>query len=287
MPALPFFKLSPGGNTTVLIADTSLSHTQQAACAPVFLNPLHLHAEQVGFIHTPTANLHMAGGEFCVNATRALGAVLARQGLLRLHKGLLCGTARVSGMDTPIELEVVPPVTQAQNASALLCTWDVTAVVALPHQPTCQQLAPGMVLVRLPGIVHLIIDAHVHAFPHQHWEAEAARLRQRFELETQPAVGCIWCHSSADKIHAHPVVWVRELNSTCYESACGSGALACALVLRQEQKENLHNNSNYYSIMQPSGKILRVSCSDWGQGLHMRVGGPVSLIAEGTVYIEE
>ena len=77
MRALPFTKWSPSGNTTLLFPAESVTGAQQAATASQALMPHLLGGEQAGFCHLRERRLRMAGGEFCVNATRAFGALLA------------------------------------------------------------------------------------------------------------------------------------------------------------------------------------------------------------------
>lgn len=296
MPALTFFKCSPGGNTTVLLVDTGLSPDQHEHVAGILLSPLHLHAEQVGFITLHKPSLRMAGGEFCVNGARSLGALLALQGLLIPNEdGMLCATVPVSGISSPVQLEV----------EALTCglqrTLNSAAIVPLPSLcgELCTQLEEGIVLVRLPGISHVLLDAARHPLC-GHWTEEAAALRVRFGLEKEPAVGCIWwqkARSGADvpTLAMKPVVWVRDLNSTCLESSCGSGAMACALMLRWQEKyqgqapiqsADKTDVPVSYSLMQPSGIALTVSLLRHNDANYARVSGPVTMLAEGIVYLD-
>ena len=71
MPALTFSKWSPGGNTTLLFPDTGQRPAEQARLAALALDPAMLGGEQAGFVHLAQGRLRMAGGEFCVNASRA------------------------------------------------------------------------------------------------------------------------------------------------------------------------------------------------------------------------
>lgn len=285
MPALTFFKCSPGGNPTLLLVDTGLSPQQQAHVGSILLDPMHLYAEQVGFITLHKPSLRMAGGEFCVNATRALGAVLALQGLLSARKdGTLCATVPVSGLDKAVQLEVEAPRSVVQRVL------HTAVLVPLPVGTTCLPLADGIVQVSLPGITHVLIDAAKHPLSSD-WQQDAAAIRQRFALEQHAAVGCIWWslgHAplvGAD-LHMRPVVWVRGLQSACLESSCGSGAMACALMLQSLHGSPLQEKERHYTIMQPSGIALTVSCLRQQHNDYIRVSGPVSIIAEGTVYVD-
>ena len=68
---------SPGGNTTLFFPLEGRSAAEQARLARLALDPQNLGGEQAGFVDPRERRLRMAGGEFCVNASRAFGALLA------------------------------------------------------------------------------------------------------------------------------------------------------------------------------------------------------------------
>ena len=84
MPVLTFSKWSPGGNTTLLFPDSGQRPAEQARLAALALDPAMLGGEQAGFVQLAQGKLRMAGGEFCVNASRAVGAMLAYAAAARL-----------------------------------------------------------------------------------------------------------------------------------------------------------------------------------------------------------
>ncbi|WP_337809888.1 hypothetical protein [Desulfovibrio sp.] len=137
MPALDFSKWSPGGNTTLFFPAAGLDAARQAELARQAMRPDSLGAEQAGFVSVEERRLRMAGGEFCVNATRAFGALLAfresaspeatlqgiaRQKLANEHRY----EVQVSGWQTPIRLQV-------RGTSP---HWQVRAELQLPPCPT-------------------------------------------------------------------------------------------------------------------------------------------------------
>ena len=136
MPALDFSKWSPGGNTTLFFPAAGLDAARQAELARQAMRPDSLGAEQAGFVSVEERRLRMAGGEFCVNATRAFGALLAfresaspeatlqgiaRQKLANEHRY----EVQVSGWQTPIRLQV-------RGTSP---HWQVRAELQLPPCP--------------------------------------------------------------------------------------------------------------------------------------------------------
>lgn len=277
MRALPFFKLSPGGNTTILVPDTGLSVAQHPLVAEEILRAGHLEAEQAGFIDLAQRRLRMAGGEFCVNATRAFGLVLALESGLPLsspQEARWRGTAYTSGMEQPVALEAV-------------CTargHTVSLDLDLPETPPCHALAPGFTLVRLPGISHLLIDAAHMPFPPD-WREASAILRQRYGLNDCEAAGCVWWRRQQGIVVANPVVAVKHPRTVCHESACGSGALALALALSRDA-EIAPGIETALDIMQPSGLPLHVALAPQPSGVRVRIGGAVRLVAQGTMYVD-
>lgn len=273
MKSFPFFKLSPCGNTTLLIPESEIAEKNKQNIAKTVLLPTHLQAEQVGFINIEKAHLAMAGGEFCVNATRAFGALLAEahsQGAIAASAPF-SALVTVSGMAEPVRI----------IASGCRPLWHVDAELELASLPPCLPVGQGMVLVRLSGIDHLLLDESAHPMP-QNWQEAAAALRREHHLEESEAAGCIWWRQTDLGVCMKPVVWVRACDSTFLESACGSGALACALglpFLRKAAQEQP------IALLQPSQDILTLRLRKNAHSWQARVGGSVALVAQGQCYM--
>lgn len=271
MKKLPFVKYSPGGNPTILIRNVRLSPEERAKAANELMHSLHVGAEQVGYANTLSdpPHLEMMGGEFCINAARSMAVLLAQSG--RLHpasENRLCGQTTVSGTDAPLLLTVRPLAHEALFEAAVRLEY--------ARPPLVEDVAPEIRLVRLPGITHLVLNARrapASATP----ETTAAELRARFNLEQEPAVGCIWTDRTTGRIT--PVVWVRNTNSICRETACGSGTLAAALA------GALPCRDGRFSAVQPSGEILEVEMIAPGKGWQAWISGPVHVVAEGEAYV--
>lgn len=290
MPALPFSKWSPGGNTTLLFPAGDLSMQEQTRLAVAALDAAVLGGEQAGFFDAAQKKLRMAGGEFCVNASRAAGALLAclaapsgpEQGVLYAHAPAAPGDRRdtaaaparedeilVSGWETPIRL---------RTRGKAPC-WRVEAVLRLPSCPV-ERAGEGVHLVRLPGICHLLLDGGLHPLP-EDCCAAAAALRRRHGLDREPAAGVIWWRERRGQLEMLPVVHVRDADTTCLENACGSGALALALCLTgATARGNI-------SVMQPGGSALDVRLFSEGNARMAGVDGPVGLVAQGRVWLPD
>lgn len=277
MRALPFTKWSPSGNTTLLFPAESVTGAQQAATASQALMPHLLGGEQAGFCHLRERRLRMAGGEFCVNATRAFGALLAleeertaRQAGTPHHEEVRehAFEVQVSGWQGPVGVRV----------RGSLPEWRVAADLELPACPM-QQPAPGVTLVRLPGIAHLLLDER-HVFP-EDFLAASALLRREYELAALPASGVVWWRQVQHQLEMFPVVHVRDAGTTCLENACGSGALALGLRLCPAGARRV------FTILQPGGEPLEVTVDRQGGAVRATVDGPVRLVAEGRLWLPE
>jgi histidine racemase len=273
MKSFPFFKMSPCGNTTVLIPEHAVQGKNKQNIAKTILLPGHVQAEQVGFIDIEKSCLCMAGGEFCVNATRAFGALLAEahsQGAIAASQPF-SALVTVSGMAQPVHVTV----------SGCRPVWHVSAQLEFATLPPSLPLEEGIALVRLPGIDHLLIDERLHPMPHN-WREAAAALRHTYHLENSEAVGCIWWQQTAQGASMNPVVWVRECDSTFWESACGSGALACTVGLPFLREAALEKDC---MLRQPSQDILILRLRKNAHSWQVGIGGSVTLIAQGHCYM--
>lgn len=280
MPALDFSKWSPGGNTTLFFPADGLDSARQADLARQAMRPESLDAEQAGFISVAERRLRMAGGEFCVNAARAFGALLAfresaspeatlqgiaRQKLTNEHRYEI----HVSGWQTPVRLLVrgTPP------------HWQVRAELQLPPCPISHP-EQGIHLVRLPGICHLLLDGEVHMQP-EDCIAASRMLRRQYGMTGELACGVVWWGRRSGMLDMLPVVHVRDAHTTCIENACGSGALALALLLAAK------GNRTPLEIMQPGGSALHVHIPDGEQQDRAFIDGPVDLVARGRVWLPD
>ncbi|BBD09481.1 diaminopimelate epimerase [Desulfovibrio ferrophilus] len=266
-----FYKLSPGGNTTILIMDAeTLPVADHPALAARFMDPLHLQAEQVGFVslNGGTPRLDMMGGEFCGNAARCLTAVLALEGHLDD-----VGSISVSGVEDDLDVRV------SRDNGAL------STAVQMPvrEDGACiSDLAPGIALAELDGITHLLLDEDEHSCPVDPINA-AARLRAAHGLGERDAVGCIWYSGGLALPSIRPVVWVRETNTTHLETACGSGTMALTQLLACQQ-----GGPVCVRVLQPSGQSIEARVDydqSTGRFSDAWISGRVEVIAKGITYL--
>ena len=273
-PGIPFFKLSPGGNTTVFVPLAAARPEDRAAVANLIMDPLHLGAEQVGFIDlNPEApELIMMGGEFCGNACRSLAALLVMGRPVAGKKQ--AGALRSSGTDQPVLWRAEP----LEKPGAA-----VDAAVRVDMQlASLETVKPGLVKVDMPGMCMLLFDEAVYPLPADP-AAEAAQWREDLRLTEREGVGCVR-HAPLRAVggqHIVPLVWVRGTGSSCLETACGSASLALALAAHK-----LAGAAPRLDIRQPSGAFIRVELEEEQAGsLHGWIGGPVKLSAQGRLFL--
>lgn len=270
MPELTFSKWSSGGNTTIFLHDAELAPQREAGCARAVLSPHILGAEQAGTVSLSRRSLRMAGGEFCVNASRAFGALLA----LAAGKDMTREEIRVSGWNGPVVLTVRGAVPR----------WQVAARLWLPpgtHPQTGGGLPAGARLVRLPGISHLLLPLDDAAPPPDPLGSARAALATARLLGEQ-AAGVVWWRPEGAGFAMTPVVHVRDARTLVAENACGSGALALALELAAR------SGVRECEIAQPSGSFLHVSVGapDTRGRVPADIEGPVTLLARGRVWVD-
>ncbi len=290
MLRLEFYKMSPGGNPTILIAAPKIAAPQRAAVASALMHPLHLQAEQVGFVDLDARppRLDMMGGEFCLNASRCLALLLAHAG--RLSGAGATEEISVSGLAEPVRVKiqtVAPEDGADQEPVRLDCGVRIPCPALEGRDCTKCMDEPekGIIVVRLPGVTHVLLDSADHPRPDSQAEffAQAEKLRESLRLTDEGACGVIW-HAAADcggGVRAGqiwPVVHVRDTNSTFFESACGSASLALALLLRGAC------GAASLAVRQPSGADLRIDFEK--NGLFAWVSGPVHLLAKGDCYAD-
>ncbi len=256
-----FCKLSPSGNTTVFLNAREFPEDLYAATAASLMSPLHLGAEQVGFISREGKTLRMMGGEFCVNATRAFARILAEDYFERRPgAAAYSDELSVSGADAPIGVRVL------RNGFS-------EAMLTLSAPPRPLPLGENVYRVALPGISHIVVTGPRGKDPAE----EAKELIRRHADGNDDACGCIRLDIGA--MSMLPYVWVRATDTLCAETACGSGAVACAALL------NSVSGAESVSLLQPSGERLDIAMRGGSGKTRIAVGGFVRFIAEGFVYI--
>lgn len=266
-----FHKMSPGGNPTILLMGSdNIDPMFRPRIAASLMDPLHLHAEQVGFVTLSSTRprLEMMGGEFCGNACRCVATLLAMETGQDGEWAI-----DVSGVDRPIKV-------WANTHGTATEAWSEVPVHTTPDCIT--EVNVGIHRVDMDGITHLLLDAERHMLP-EDFEEASTWLRKEFELEDLPAVGCIWYMDDEGEHAIFPSVWVRDTGTTYLESACGSGTMALAQLIARDVGGDLE-----LDVYQPSGGIItaKISYDSTAQTFsEAYIGGQVSPVASGETYL--
>lgn len=240
-------RADPAGNITLFVL-TPVEKAECAAIAARLMAIKELKAEQVGFIF-PNGHMEMEAGEFCGNASRAYGFLLAKQkGLIGRHTMHLS----VSGCDHPIAVAV----DMEQG----------TAEAEMPLPRSVEQVdvdgVPGT-LVHLGGIAHLIVR---DVAPSQAFFAQAESVFAAYpELQ---AYGVCFLNGES----MTPLVKVPEAGTLVFEGSCGSGTLASVVAMSQGREGTFSA-----ALRQPAGIVSASVTRRAGTVIAAAIGGPVTL----------
>lgn len=250
---LNIVRADPAGNITIFVLDP-VDPGRRAAVSARLMSMQELGAEQVGFVCAPRlggdGRMEMMGGEFCGNATRAFGMLLARGAVGRNRIKV-----EVSGCSSPVEVNTDLPAGEAQAEMPLpLWVKDLTGT------------GREGVLVHLGGIAHLVVEG---VNPGQDFFAAAEPLLQA--IPNLDAYGVIFLNGRGDRLT--PLVKVPATNTLVWEGSCGSGSLAAAVA----QSTGLSDGVFCRDYIQPSGVIRATVVRTKGQIHAAYIGGSVTL----------
>jgi diaminopimelate epimerase len=257
---LEIVRADPAGNITIFVLNPPESSGEQAAAVKALMADPALGAEQAGFVFSREAppRLEMMGGEFCGNAARSFGLLMARERGLQ-GRGEL--DVRVSGAEKPLKarfdlaagtasVEVPPPrfwrTLRFREHPLACCNFEGISHVIAPELP------PGKTLFEeIRGIF------------------EEDRRSQGLPLPS--ALGVMFWEPRQALMS--PGVYVYGTGSLVFESSCGSGSAALGLYLG----ENLRDGSAAFAITQAGGLIETAIEKQAGRVLRVSIGGPVAL----------
>ena len=78
----------------------------------------------------------------------------------------------------------------------------------------------------------------------------------------EKAIGMMFLEKEQNKLKINPVVWVKDIDTTFYETACGSGSLGTAIY-------NYYiNGEDSINIIQPSGYSINIKLNTFGQTIN-------------------
>ncbi|OGI94338.1 hypothetical protein A3A03_03305 [Candidatus Nomurabacteria bacterium RIFCSPLOWO2_01_FULL_40_18] len=223
---LNYYVVNPGGNITAIVYGKFIKGTKLKITKNILENNSTI--EQVGFWtdvknNNINAKLEMAGGEFCGNALRSLGALLACNKKRKFY------FIKSSSIKMPIKLN------SSINFSEIILKLDLIQY----KKDVCY----------IPGIQHFLSKERFTIL-------EAKKVLKEKKLLRNKASGVIsYKNISADTYNINPIVYVRDTKTFYEESSCASGTLALAYMLYEKKGIKKLN------VLQPSGFILKTSIS--------------------------
>jgi diaminopimelate epimerase len=288
---LLIYNCDPGGNYTYIAYGEGLSRKNYPELDKA-IRTTYPTFEQGGFIEEATSKtavlrLQMAGGEFCGNAIRCMGALITQDyNAKNLFSGiadysLVAVTAQglsfpveMSGVDMPLKItcwkEDDTSVVKAQMP------FDMSFSDIIEKQIIWQKRKQRIVVVCMAGITHILLDEQTFPFIESEREQRSLvnSIAKQCQLNNDPAIGLIWYSVKNQNTSIKPVVWVREIDTCIYESACGSGTFAlCMYKLVTDPKLE-----NVYQIEQPSKRVIKAGATKIGNIFkNAYIEGPVSL----------
>ena len=246
-------RADPAGNITLFVLDPVPRADRIAAAVRLMALP-GMEAEQVGFRCPPlfggAGRVEMAGGEFCGNAARAFGMLMAQQlgGLSRVQ-------VEVSGCGQPVTVDV-----------------DLAAGTARAQMPLPRGVGRTEVdgcpatMVDLIGIAHLVVE---DVPPSLDFFRKAEPLF--WDIPDLDAYGVIFLDSAKGTMT--PLVKVPAADSLVWEGSCGSGSLAAAIA----QSRNAPDGPFVRTYLQPAGTVEAAVIRRDGEEVSAWIGGPVIL----------
>lgn len=233
-----FAILRPGGNDTLLIKGLVKNPVKKKLINDQMMS-LYPSVEQVGFYRfnpkTNTATLDMAGGEFCGNALRSLAFLI-----LDGKKGEI--SAKVSGVRSKLKAGVA----RTNEAYAQMPIY--------PNLNSVQKIDNNLFKVSLSGITHLITPQPKNKSINALKKIGFSLLKKANLIYSEPACGVMFWSKREKQYELDPVVWVRDIKTLFYETACASGTAALGMWIAQGNPTPKIQTS----VIQPSKQLITV-----------------------------
>jgi len=231
--------LNPGGNTTAIVFGNEYSDKEKKKINDKILKE-NLKIEQVGFISIKEKKLEMAGGEFCVNATRcAIWEYLeGKAGKIELN---------VSGCKD----KIIGGITEQKDVYVnMQINRKISSIIEKDEKFN---------FVKLDGILLAIVNeenskCYIEELKNdeEKTKSKLKKIMQTFDTD-EKAVGIILLEKENKRIKINPIIWVKTIDTLYYETACGSGSLATTIL------KNYIEGIEKLEIIQPSGYSINVN----------------------------
>lgn len=229
---------NPGGNKTALVIGNCYGIEERKQINDKILKQ-NQDVEQVGFLDAKENSLEMAGGEFCVNATRcAIWEYLkGEKGEVKLkvsgYNGIINGGI-TEEKDVYVDMKINKKISDIINKKGIFN------------------------FVNLDGILLLVVDEENSKCYIDKLRKDEEKTKEELKgimkkIDTnENAVGIILLEKENKKTKINPIIWVKTVDTLYYETACGSGSLATTIY------KNYLEDIESLEILQPSGYSINV-----------------------------
>ncbi len=253
----------PTGNITALV-ETEVELSRQPAVADEIMR-VHPEVEQVGFLNLTAAaednvqaELRMAGGEFCGNATMCAAAMafLHRRRGKAVSSG---GQPEQNGMWESVRVRVSGAASPVRVCLRSLGEKSFSAGVMIPEATEIEEktfmfqgLESRIPLVRMEGISHLIMgeDSPFFQLKQNPEEAEFA-VKEWCGVLSVSGLGIMFLESIKTAVNLTPLVYVPESGTVFWENSCASGSAAVGMYMARESSQAVEITLN-----EPGGKLM-------------------------------
>lgn len=255
--------VSPGGNDTALVEGVNFSKEERKEINDYIMNK-NKNVEQVGFIDKEKKILKMAGGEFCGNATRSAAYIFLDGKVGELK----------------IKVNEDEKIINAGVTSNNLAWCEIPLYTG---KDAVVKLYEDVYKVKMQGMTTIVIKENLakkNLAQKEKLKEITSKIIDTLDLRNNEAVGVMYLEKEKEKYKMHPVVWVKLVDTLFYETACGSGSTAVAMVESYLKKE-----SSKIEIIQPSGKsIIAQNIYKNGQIELARILGNIEIIRKECYY---
>ena len=251
MNALRVSIFDPTGTITALVEDP-VEIAEQSAVAAAVMERFPA-VEQVGFVsfppETPCAELRMAGGEFCGNASMSAAALwLMRRGGASPDAWETV-SLRVSGVSREVAVRLKRETEKSFLASVRMP----------PARSVTQQVFPfgalrdPLTIVRMEGIAHAIVTPASGFFSLLGDKAAAEEAARRLCAALgAEALGLMFLEGEAPRMRLTPLVYVPGSGTMIWENSCASGSAAVGTALGKR------NGGRVRLELEEPGGVLRI-----------------------------
>lgn len=239
IPKIEYKILNPGGNKTALVKSTNFTDKQKCLINRLIMEK-YFEVEQVGFLSNETNRLEMAGGEFCMNATRCAVYEYSKEKEKSIEISVSGTNKSLIGRvlnDNKVEIKL----DISKNIDELI------------------EVQNNFTLVKIDGILIVIFDEekskeYIRKIKDNEDLAkkELKKFMSKSIQTNKKAIGIMLLEKVSDKIKINPVVWVKDIDTVFYETVCGSGSLATAIYNYYNCKEEM------LELIQPSGYTVSI-----------------------------